>query len=98
MTSIKILWAWDDGEGLYQNEADSLEGIIEEILEYYFDEDMPPKIKASYDQLIEKIKGMNAITSKTYSIQQLCNETAEYLRGVAMNDGRPDKFSICFLE
>ena len=98
MRPVKILWTWNDGEGLYHCEADSLEEIIEEILEYYFDEDKPIKIKASSDQLIEKIKGLNAASSKKYSIQKLCYETVEYLGEVAKNDGRPDKFSICFWE
>ena len=33
------VWAWADGDGNYINQAESLREILEEILEYYFDED-----------------------------------------------------------
>ena len=35
----KYAWAWKDDEGLYLNEASSIEAIIQEIIEYY-DEDV----------------------------------------------------------
>ncbi|MBH9720549.1 hypothetical protein JAO10_09405 [Burkholderia contaminans] len=38
MSKAKYMWAWKDDEDVYVNKAESLEEIIEEIIEYYDEE------------------------------------------------------------
>lgn len=35
MNKAKYIWSWKDDEGIYRNEASSIEEILEEIIEYY---------------------------------------------------------------
>ena len=39
------VWAWADGEGNYINQAESLREILDQILEYYFDDESDYKIE-----------------------------------------------------
>ncbi len=34
----KYMWVWKDDDGIYQNKAESLADIIEEVIEYYDEE------------------------------------------------------------
>lgn len=35
---MKYVWVWKDDDGIYQNKAESLAEIIQEVIEYYDDE------------------------------------------------------------
>ncbi|ANJ72272.1 hypothetical protein A9Y76_07235 [Ralstonia insidiosa] len=45
MSKAKYMYAWKDDEGVYVNNAESIEGIIEGIIEYYDEEAQEIKIE-----------------------------------------------------
>ena len=48
----KYMWVWKDDDGIYQNKAESLAEIIEEVIEYYDDE---------VEDLTVKVKGQSSL-------------------------------------
>ena len=86
------VWAWADGEGNYINEAESLREILDQILEYYFDDES--------DYKIEELDSKFFITVVTdekpiqYEIDIDPNALSEFLNELAMLVDRSDKFDI----
>ena len=86
------VWAWADGEGNYINEAKSLREILEQILEYYFDDESDYKIEELDSKFfITVVTDENPIQ---YEIDNEPNALSEFLNELAMLVDRPDKFDI----
>lgn len=70
------MWAWYDGEGLYQNEADSLIDIMAEIVEYH-------EIDVELVELDDDtIKITSTETGETAIIGNNINEVTDWLNNV----------------
>ena len=86
------VWAWADGDGNYINQAESLREILDQILEYYFDED------ESFN--VEEVDGKFLINvaiddqSLKYEINIEPDALCEFLNELAELVDRPDKFDI----
>ena len=94
MNSEKLVWSWFDCDGCYANTADSLEHIIKEVFEYYFDEAVSVNIKKTeYYFDIEVCDEENGC-KKLHKIENCNSAVADFLEFLASEDGRPDKFSI----
>ncbi|CUJ71706.1 hypothetical protein WJ968_32940 [Achromobacter xylosoxidans] len=50
----KYMWVWKDDDGIYQNKAESLAEIIEEVIEYYDEE---------VEDLTVKVKGQSLVVN-----------------------------------
>lgn len=91
--TIKYIWSWQDDEGTYLNTACSLEEIISEITEYYFDE-----IISSYKCEVksEIVMLFFTINAKEYTFTCDHNpyEVGRMLQEIANLDSREDKFII----
>ena len=86
------VWAWADGEGNYINEAESLREILEQILEYYFDDESDYKIEETGSKfLINVVIGEKPLQ---YEIDIESGALCEYLNELAELVDRPDKFDI----
>ena len=86
------VWAWADGEGNYINEAESLREILEQILEYYFDDESDYKIEEAGSKFLINV----VIDEKPlqYEIDIDSGSLCEFLNELAMLVDRPDKFDI----
>jgi hypothetical protein len=86
------VWAWADGEGNYINKAESLREILEQILEYYFDDESDYKIEEAGSKfLINVVIGEKPLQ---YEIDIESGALCEYLNELAELVDRPDKFDI----
>lgn len=94
MQPKKIVWSWFDGDGTYVNQAGSLEEIIVEIVECYFDEEANVKVR-KFDQHFElELWDGTRGCKKIYRVQNCNPSVAEFLGNLAKEEGRPDQFSI----
>ena len=86
------VWAWADGEGNYINEAESLREILEQILEYYFDDESDYKIEETDSKFLINV----VIDEKPlqYQIDIESGALSEFLNELAELVDRPDKFDI----
>lgn len=86
------VWAWADGEGNYINEAESLREILEQILEYYFDDESDYKIEETNSKFLINV----VIDEKPlqYQIDIESGALSEFLNELAELVDRPDKFDI----
>jgi len=86
------VWAWADGEGNYINEAESLREILEQILEYYFDDESDYKIEETDSKFLINV----VIDEKPlqYQIDIESGSLCEFLNEFAELVDRPDKFDI----
>ena len=86
------VWAWADGEGNYINEAESLREILEQILEYYFDDESDYKIEEAHSKFLINV----AIDDQSlqYEIDIESGALCEFLNELAELVDRPDKFDI----
>ena len=86
------VWAWADGEGNYINQAESLRGILEQILEYYFDDESDYKIEEVDSKFL-----INVVIDDQYLKYEIDIESGalcEFLNELAELVDRPDKFDI----
>jgi len=86
------VWAWADGEGNYINEAESLREILEQILEYYFDDESDYKIEEAGSKFL--INVFIDDQSLQYKIDIESGALCEFLNELAELVDRPDKFDI----
>ena len=90
----KIIWSWSDGDGTYVNQAESLEEIIEEIVEYYYDGDAEVNVKRcdGYFEvnILDKARGLVNL----YEPLDSKVAVVEFLAYLAKQEGRPDIFCI----
>ena len=86
------VWAWADGEGNYINEAESLREILEQILEYYFDDESDYKIEEAGSKFL--INVFIDDQSLQYKINIESGAVCEFLNELAELVDRPDKFDI----
>jgi hypothetical protein len=86
------VWAWADGEGNYINQAESLREILEQILEYYFDDESDYKIQEVDSKFLIDV----AIDDQSlkYEINIEPDALCEFLNELAELVDRPDKFDI----
>ena len=86
------VWAWADGEGNYINKAESLREILDQILEYYFEDESDYKIEESDRKFLINV----AIDEKPfqYEIDIESGALCEFLNELAELVDRPDKFDI----
>ena len=86
------VWAWADGEGNYINQAESLREILDQILEYYFDDESDYKIEEVNSKFLINI----AIDEQPiqYEIDVESGALCEFLNELAELVDRPDKFDI----
>ncbi len=90
----KIVWSWFDGDGVYTNSAESLEDIITEIFEYYFDEAVAVAIKKTELHFEIEVCDEESGSKKLHKIANCNFSVAEFLEVLASEEGRPDKFCI----
>jgi hypothetical protein len=94
MNASKLMWSWFDGDDVYVNEAQSLVDIIEEIIEYYYDDATSVRIEKKeecyevffFDQELEN--------TYHFDVGLKCEDVEKFLERLAEDQGRPDKFSI----
>ena len=94
MNSQIFIWSWFDGDGVYANTAESLEDIIEEIFEYYFDEELVVAIKKTEHHFEIEVCDGESGSKNLHKIANCNSAVAEFLEFIASEDGRPDEFSI----
>ena len=94
MNLQKLIWTWFNGDGVYENHADSLEDIIEEIFEYYFDGDLVVAIKKTEHHFEIEVCDEESVSKNLHTIENCNSAVAEFLEFLASEEGRPDKFSI----
>ncbi len=94
MNSEKLIWSWFDGDGVYVNHAESLEDIIEEIFEYYFDEAAVVTIKKTEHHFEIEVCDEETGSKNLCKIKNCNSAVAEFLKLIASKEGRPDEFSI----
>ena len=94
MNSEKLIWSWFDGDGVYVNHAESLEDIIEEIFEYYFDDAAVVTIKKTEHHFEIEVRDEETSSKNLHKIKNCNSEVAEFLEFLAREEGRPDEFSI----
>ena len=82
------VWAWADGEGNYINQAESLREILEQILEYYFDDESDYKIEEVDSKFLINV----AIDDQSlkYEINIETDALCEFLNELAELVDRPD--------
>jgi hypothetical protein len=94
MSASKLMWSWFDGDEVYLNEAQSLGEIIEEIIEYYYEDATSIRIEKKdecyevffFDQELEN--------TYHFDVGLKCEDVEKFLERLAEDQGRPDKFSI----
>jgi len=86
------VWAWADGDGNYINQAESLREILEEILEYYFDEDESFNVEEVDGKFLFQVTLDQQVVD--YQIDCETNALREFLNEIADRVDRPDKFDI----
>ena len=80
---------------VYTNSADSLEEIIEDIFEYYFDNEVVVvAIKKTENHIEVQACDEEINCKKLHKIDNHCSAVAEFLEFLAREVDRPDKFSI----
>jgi hypothetical protein len=94
MQTKKYVWSWFDGDGIYANTAESMEEIIEEIFEYYFDEELVVTIKKTEHHFEIEVSDEESGFRNLHKIENCNSAVAEFLEFLASEEGRPDKFSI----
>jgi len=94
MNAQKLVWSWFDGDGIYANTAGSLEEIIEEIFEYFSDEEIVVAITKTepHFEVEERYVESGCITIHKIGNSNLA--VANFLEFLASEQGRPDKFCI----
>jgi hypothetical protein len=88
----KYVWSWSGEYGNYINTADSLERIVNEVLDNYYYESDSVIVKVINDRL--DIEIMNGEIKNHYEVEESEDAVCEFLQKVSYNMGRPDKFSI----
>ena len=86
------VWAWADGDGNYINQAESLREILDQILEYYFDDESYYKIEEVESKFLINVAIDNQ--SLQYEIDIESGALCEFLNELAESVDRPDKFDI----
>jgi len=86
------VWAWADGEGNYINQAKNLREILDQILEYYFDDESDYKIEEVDSKFLINVAIDNQ--SLQYEIDIESGALCEFLNELAELVDRPDKFDI----
>jgi hypothetical protein len=86
-------WIWKDDDAIYENNADDPKEIVEEILDYYF-EDSGIDYSLQKDQegfnVYLKSNGGSTKLSSGNDLEDICFMLAE----MAKYDGRKDQFLI----
>ncbi len=94
MNKQKIVWSWFDGEGTYANQAESLQEIIQEVVEYYHREEAEVTVKncgSHFEvQIFDELRG----SINVYESKMSNSAVSEFLGMLAKLEGRPDKFHI----
>ena len=94
METKKIIWSWRDGDETYVNQAESLEEIIQEIVEYYYYGDAKVNVKRCDGyfevKVLDKVRGLVNL----YEPQNSKLAVVEFLAYLARQEGRPDIFCI----
>jgi hypothetical protein len=94
MSASNLIWSWFDGDDVYVNEAQSLGEVIEEIIEYYFEDATNIRVEKTeacyevffFDQEFEE--------SYHFDVGSTSEEVEKFLMQLAKSQGRLDKFSI----
>ena len=94
MNAQKLVWSWFDGDEVYVNLAESLEDIIEEIFEYYFDDAVAVAIKKTEYHFEIEVCDEESGYKNLHKIKNCNLAVAEFLEFLASEEGRPDEFSI----
>lgn len=94
MNAQKLVWSWFDGDGVYANTAQSLEEIIGEIFEYYFDDHLVVSIKKTDHHFEIEVCDEERGCKNLHKIENCNLAVAKFLEFLASEEGRPDKFSI----
>jgi len=90
----KLVWSWFDGDGVYTNSAESLENIIEEIFEYYFDDEVLVAIVKTVSYFEIEVLDQESGSTNLHRVEISNSAVAEFLESLARKVDRPDKFSI----
>ena len=85
-------WAWKDDDDLYLNNAETLAQIVEEVVEYYLDEEGSTLITTLDETLQVKVISDNLdldvfVELNTHSVVKFLNE-------IANEFGREDHFEV----
>lgn len=94
MKDEKLVWSWFDGERVQTNSAESLEEIIEEIFEYYFDDEVLVAIVKTVSHFEIEVCDQENGSRNLYRVETSNSAVAEFLESLARKVDRPDKFCI----
>ena len=94
MIAKKYTWSWFDGDGVYTNSADSLEEIIEDIYEYYFEDEVSISIKKMENHIEIQVINHDDDSDELHKIDYHCAAVGGFLDFLAREVDRPDKFNI----
>ncbi len=94
MQTKKYVWSWFDGDGVYANEAVSLEEIIVEVIAYYFDETATVSVKLLDEHIEVLFWDQSCEINQSHKFQNSNSAAADFLNKLAKEDGRPDEFAI----
>jgi hypothetical protein len=89
MKEQTYIWAWNDEHGVYINQAESLEEIIEDVVSYWTGgPNTSIKIELRDDQFVINFPG------EEHQVEADENGVAEFLELLGNSYGRKDKFDI----
>ena len=94
MKAEKLVWSWYDGDGVYTNSAESLENIIEEIFEYYFDDEVLVAIVKTASHFEIEVCDQESGNTHLHKVEKRNSAVAEFLEFLAREVDRPDRFNI----
>ena len=76
MSKENYVWAWKDDDGVYVNTAKSLEAIVEEIIEFYKEDEIEELTVELNDQIIDISRYLN--TEAVLTKELIDRATAAY--------------------
>lgn len=95
MKTTTYIWAWKDDDSVYVNTKDSLEAIIEEIIEYYKQESVDEiSIVRNGETFSISFFDEDDDEQKDYEINATPWDVAEFLQEYAEECNREDWFDI----
>ncbi|MCL4419410.1 MAG: hypothetical protein GY734_21900 [Herbaspirillum sp.] len=97
MSKENYVWAWKDDDGVYVNTAKSLEAIVEEIIEFYKEDEIEELTVELNDQIID-ISFFEDGNETEWEIKAVPWVVAKFLQDLAGDCGHEDWFDIKEIE
>lgn len=89
---MTYIWAWSDDDGNYINEADSLQDILDEIIDYYYDGCSGYSIEMRDESFCLEIDFDDSFDE--YNVDANPVDVCRFLNTLSEKVGRVDKFAI----